>query len=176
MVRDYIIRHGTYDHLVDDSRRPRRNILSTNRSGGGNATQYCPECKQHKGRLINLVFYKDLPAYVCTNCSYTRYVDPVSRKEMAHGTSSDACGIPTIDGLTDQNVERSSRRPMVRSIGDARARSQYASNRRFRDNGMQIDRETREMAERMGASVTAYREILPQDNKTVTSKELREQK
>jgi hypothetical protein len=82
-------------------------------------------------------------------------------------------GIPTLDGLTDQNIERSSR-PLVRSIGDARARSQYASNRRFRDNGMQIDRETREMAERMGASVTAYREILPQDNKTVTSKELRE--
>jgi ssDNA-binding Zn-finger/Zn-ribbon topoisomerase 1 len=169
MVRDYIIRHGTYDHLVDDSRRPRRNVISTNRSGGSTA-QYCPECKQHKGRLINLVFYKDLPAYMCTNCRYTRYVDPVSRKEIAPGTTSDP-GIPTLDGLTDQNVERSSR-PMVRSIGDARARSQYASNRRFRDNGMQIDRETREMAERMGASVTAYREILPpQDNKTVTSKE-----
>jgi hypothetical protein len=91
-------------------------------------------------------------------------------------------GIPTLDGLTDQQaLERESggrrRKPIIRSIGDPRLRSQYSSasaNRRFGDtSGIQADAETRAWARNHNASIVAYSEKVLQDSNVVSSKELK---
>jgi hypothetical protein len=116
-------------------------------------------------------------------CSYVRYVNSTNRNEMSPGSTTQP-GIPTLDGLTDQQaLERESgggrRKPIIRSIGDPRLRSQYSSsaaNRRFGDGsgGIQADAETRAWAQNHNASIVAYSEKVLQDsNNVVSSKELK---
>ena len=99
------------------------------------------------------------------------------------GSTTTEPGIPTLDGLTDQQaLERESgggrKKPIIRSIGDPRLRSQYSSassNRRFGDGGgIQADAETRAWAQNHNASIVAYSEKVLQDsNNVVSSKELK---
>jgi hypothetical protein len=105
---------------------------------------------------------------------------------MSPGSTTTEPGIPTLDGLTEQQaLERESggvrRKPIIRSIGDPRLRSQYSSsstaNRRFGDGsgaGIQADAETRAWAQNHNASIVAYSEKVLQDsNNVVSSKELK---
>jgi len=102
---------------------------------------------------------------------------------MSSPGSTTEPGIPTLDGLTDQQaLERESgvrKKPIIRSIGDLRLRSQYSSssssaNRRFGDGGIQADAETRAWAQNHNASIVAYSEKVLQDsNNVVSSKELK---
>ena len=103
---------------------------------------------------------------------------------MSPGSTATEPGIPTLDGLTtdQQALERESsggrRKPIIRSIGDPRLRSQYSSsaNRRFGDDGgIQADAETRAWAQNHNASIVAYSEkVLQQDsNNVVSSRELK---
>jgi len=74
-----------------------------------------------------------MSAFICPVCSYVRYVNPTNRNEMSPGSTSTEPGIPTLDGLTDQQaLERESgggrKKPIIRSIGDPRLRSQYSSS------------------------------------------------
>ena len=145
--RDHIIISD--DDINDDdyeSRRRRRilpyNTLTVNKANN-NTSNYCPQCKRGTtgGKLVNLLYHKELSAFICPVCSYVRYVNPTNRNEMSPGSTTTEPGIPTLDGLTDQQaLERESggvrRKPIIRSIGDPRLRSQYSSssaNRRFGD-------------------------------------------
>lgn len=103
---------------------------------------------------------------------------------MSPGSTATEPGIPTLDGLTtdQQALERESsggrRKPIIRSIGDPRLRSQYSSsaaNRLFGDSGgIQADDETRAWAHNHNASIVAYSEKVLQDsNNVVSSKELK---
>jgi hypothetical protein len=71
------------------------------------------------------------------------------------------------------------KKPIIRSIGDPRLRSQYSSsaaNRRFGDGsgGIQADAETRAWAQNHNASIVAYSEKVLQDsNNVVSPKELK---
>jgi hypothetical protein len=70
------------------------------------------------------------------------------------------------------------KKPIIRSIGDPRLRSQYSSsaaNRRFGDGsgGIQADAETRAWAHNHNASIVAYSEKVLQDSNLVSSKELK---
>jgi hypothetical protein len=177
---NFVIRHGTFDHLVDERRSHRSRFMTTNRSTDS-MSNYCPECRRERGRLTVLTFYKDQSVYECSVCFYRRQVDSITRKAIVGtepGTFS-APGIPTLDGLTDQTANQP-RKVFMRGIsgGDLRSRSQYSSHNRFgRDGtGVHIPRETRAQAEAMNASIVNYSEILPKSEKgTVSSKELRQQ-
>ena len=102
---------------------------------------------------------------------------------MSSPGSTTEPGIPTLDGLTDQQaLERESgvrKKPIIRSIGDPRLRSQYSSSSaswRFGDSGggIQADAETRAWAQNHNASIVAYSEKVLQDsNNVVSSKELK---
>jgi hypothetical protein len=188
--RDHIIISN--DDINDDyyeSRRRRRllpyNTLTVNKVNN-KSNNYCPQCKRGTtgGKLVNLLYHKELSAFICPVCSYVRYVNPANRNEMSSPGSNTQPGIPTLDGLTDQQaLERESggvrRKPIIRSIGDPRLRSQYSSssaNRRFGDGGggIQADAETRAWAHNHNASIVAYSEKVLQDsNNVVSSKELK---
>jgi hypothetical protein len=182
--RDHIISdddiNDDYESRLRWSRIP-YNTLTVNNAN--NTSNYCPQCKRATtgGKLVNLLYDKELSAFICPVCSYVRYVNPTNRKEMTPDTSAEP-GIPTLDGLTDQQaLERESgerRKPIIRSIGDPRLRSQYSSsaNRRFGDGGggIQADAETRAWAQNHNASIAAYSEKVLQDsNNIVSSKELK---
>jgi hypothetical protein len=181
--RDHVINNDNDDDYESRLRsRVPYNTLTANRGGDNNRNNYCPQCKRGTtgGRFVNLLYHKELSAFICPVCSYSRYVDPVNRKEMTPGTGAEP-GIPTLDGLTDQQaLERESgvrRKPLIRSIGDPRLRSQYSSsaaNRRFGDGGgIQADAETRAWAHNHNASIVAYSEKVLQDSNLVSSKELK---
>lgn len=189
--RDHIIISDDDDVDDDDyeSRRRRRllpyNTLIVNKANN-NTSNCCPQCKRGTtgGKLVNLVYDKELSAFICTVCSYVRYVNPTNRNEMSPGSTATEPGIPTLDGLTtdQQALERESsggrRKPIIRSIGDPRLRSQYSSsaaNRLFGDSGgIQADDETRAWAHNHNASIVAYSEKVLQDsNNVVSSKELK---
>jgi hypothetical protein len=137
--------------------------------------------EKHMINELQTVLYYS--AFICPLCSYVRYVNPTNRNEMSPGSSSTEPGIPTLDGLTDQqSLERESggrrKKPIIRSIGDPRLRSQYSSsaaNRRFADvGGIRADAETRAWAQNHNASIVAYSEKVLQDsNNVVSSKELK---
>ena len=189
--RDHIIISDDDDINDDDyeSRRRSRirpyNTLTVNKVNN-KSNNYCPQCKRGTtgAKLVNLLYDKELSAFICPVCSYARYVNPVNRKEMTPGTSAEP-GIPTLDGLTDQQaLQRESggagRKPIIRSIGDPRLRSQYSSssaaNRRFGDGGgaIQADAETRAWAQNHNGSIVGYSEKVLQDsNNVVSSKELK---
>jgi hypothetical protein len=188
--RDHII---SDDDINDDDYESRRrsripyNTLTTNRGGDNNRNNYCPQCKRDTtgGRFVNLLYHKELSAFICPVCSYVRYVNPTNRNEMSPGYTTTEPRIPTLDGLTDQQaLQRESggagRKPIIRSIGDPRLRSQYSSsssNLRFGDGGgggIQADAETRAWAHNHNASIVAYSEKVLQDsNNVVSSKELK---
>ena len=192
--RDHIIISDDDDINDDDyeSRRRSRirpyNTLTVNKANN-NTSNYCPQCKRATtgGKLVNLLYDKELSAFICPVCSYVRYVNPTNRNEMSPpGSTTIEPGIPTLDGLTEQQaVERKSggvgRKPIIRSIGDPRLRSQYSSsasaNRRFGDGdggGIQADGETRAWAQNHNATIIAYSEKVLQDsNNVVSSKELK---
>jgi hypothetical protein len=179
------------DDTNDDDyeiRRRRRllpyNTLTVNKAN--NTSNYCPQCKRGTtgGKLVNLLYHKEMSAFICPVCSYVRYVNPTNRNEISPGstTTTTEPGIPTLDGLTDQQaLERESggrrKKPIIRSIGDPRLRSQYSSssaNRRFGDDNKQADAETRAWAQNHNASIVAYSEKILQDsNNVVSSKELK---
>jgi hypothetical protein len=185
--RDHIIISD--DDINDDDYESRRrsripyNTLTVNNAN--NTSNYCPQCRRGTtgGRFVNLLYHKELSAFICPVCSYVRYVNPTNRNEMSPGSTTTEPGIPTLDGLTDQQaLERESggvrRKPIIRSIGDPRLRSQYSSsaaNRRFGDGGgIQADAETRAWAQNHNASIVAYSEKVLQDsNNVVSSKELK---
>src|SRR5215208_6036177 len=155
------------------------NTLTANRGGDNNRNNYCPQCKRGTtgGRFVNLLYHKELSAFICPVCSYVRYLNPTNRNEMSSpGSTATEPGIPTLDGLTDQQaLERESgvrRKPIIRSIGDPRLRSQYSSssssaNRRFGDGGggIKADAETHAWAQNHNASIVAYSEKVLQDSK-----------
>ena len=184
--RDHVINNDNDDDY--ESRRRSRipyNTLTANRGGDNNHNNYCPQCKRGTtgGRFVNLLYHKELSAFICPVWSYVRYLNPTNRNEMSSpGSTATEPGIPTLDGLTDQQaLERESgvrRKPLIRSIGDPRLRSQYSSsaaNRRFGDGGgIQADAETRAWAHNHNASIVAYSEKVLQDsNNVVSSKELK---
>ena len=174
------------DEFDYESRRRRRlrpyNTLTVNKANNNKSNNYCPQCKRGTtgGRFVNLLYHKELSGFICPVCSYVRYVNPTNRNEMSPGSTTEP-GIPTLDGLTDQQaLERESgvrRKPLIRSIGDPRLRSQYSSsaNRGFGDGGgIQADAETRAWAHNHNASIVAYSEKVLQDsNNVVSSKELK---
>src|SRR5215210_2107042 len=186
--RDHIIisDEDINDDDYESRRRTRRipyNTLTVNNAN--NTSNYCPQCKRGTtgGRFVNLLYHKELSAFICPVCSYVRYVNPTNRNEMSPGSTTTEPGIPTLDGLTDQQAlerERGGvrRKPIIRSIGDPRLRSQYSSasaNRRFGDSGgsIQADAETRAWAHNHNASIVAYSEKVLQDSNFVSSKELK---
>src|SRR5215210_7566122 len=156
--RDHVINNDNDDDYESKLRsRIPYNTLTGNRGGDNNRNNYCPQCKRGTtgGRFVNLLYRKELSAFICPVCSYVRYINPTNRNEMSSpGSTTAEPGIPTLDGLTDQQAlehERGGgrRKPIIRSIGDPRLRSQYSSssaaNRRFGDGGggIQADAETR---------------------------------
>ena len=187
--RDHII-IGDDDDINDDDYESRRrsripyNTLTVNKANN-TSNNYCPQCKRGTtgGKLVNLLYHKELSAFICPVCSYVRHVNPTNRNEMSPGSTTTEPGIPTLDGLTEQQaLERESggrKKPIIRSIGDPRLRSQYSSsaNRRFGDGGggIQADAETRAWAHNHNASIVAYSEkVLQQDsNNVVNSKEVK---
>jgi len=187
--RDHVIINDDIDDDYESRRRSRRipyNTLTVNNANKNTSNNYCPQCKRGTtvGKLVNLLYDKELSAFICPVCSYVRYVNPTNRNEMSPGSSTTEPGIPTLDGLTDQQaLERESggvrRKPIIRSIGDPRLRSQYSSssaNRRFGDGGggIQADAGTHAWAQNHNASIVAYSEKLLQDsNNVVSSKELK---
>src|SRR5215208_2181243 len=184
--RDHVINIDNGDDYESRLRsRIPYNTLTANRGGDNNRNNYCPQCKPGTtgGRFVNLLYHKELSAFICPVCSYVRYVNPINRNEMSPGSTTTEPGIPTLDGLTDQQaLERESgggrRKPIIRSIGDPRLRSQYSSSaaiRRFGDgSGIQADAETRAWAHNHNASIVAYSEKVLQDsNNVVSSKELK---
>ena len=187
--RDHIIisDDDTNDFDYESRRRSRipYNTLTVNKANN-NTSNYCPQCKRATtgGKLVNLLYDKELSAFICPVCSYVRYVNPTNRNEMSPlGSTTTESGIPTLDGLTEQQaLERESggrrRKPIIRSIGDPRLRSQYSSssNHRFGDGngGIQADAETRAWAHNHNASIVAYSEKVLQDsNNVVSPKELK---
>ena len=185
--RDHIIISDDIDDDDYESRRRRRipyNTLTVN-NANKKSNNYCPQCKRGTtgGKFVNLLYHKELSAFICPVCSYVRYVNPTNRNEMSPGSTTTEPGIPTLDGLTDQQaLERESgggrKKPIIRSIGDPRLRSQYSSsaaNRRFGDGGggIQADAETRAWAQNHNASIVAYSEKVLQDSNVVSSKELK---
>jgi hypothetical protein len=189
--RDHIIISD--DDINDDDYESRRrsrilpyNTLTVNKVNN-KSNNYCPQCKRGTtgGKLVNLLYDKELSAFICPVCSYVRYVNPTNRNEMSPGYTTTEPRIPTLDGLTDQQaLQRESggagRKPIIRSIGDPRLRSQYSSsssNLRFGDGGgggIQADAETRAWAHNHNASIVAYSEKVLQDsNNVVSSKELK---
>jgi hypothetical protein len=184
--RDHIIISDDIDDDDYESRRRSRipyNTLTVN-NANKKSNNCCPQCKRGTtgGKLVNLLYHKELSAFICPVCSYVRYVNPTNRNEMSSpGSTTTEPGIPTLDGLTDQQaLERESggrrRKPIIRSIGDPRLRSQYSSsaNRRFGDGGgIQADAETRAWAQNHNASIVAYSEKVLQDSNVVSSKELK---
>jgi hypothetical protein len=186
--RDHIIISD--DDINDDDYESRRrsrilpyNTLTVNKVNN-KSNNYCPQCKRGTtgAKLVNLLYDKELSAFICPVCSYVRYVNSTNRNEMSPGSTTQP-GIPTLDGLIDQQAlerERGGvrRKPIIRSIGDPRLRSQYSSasaNRRFGDgSGIQADAETRAWAHNHNASIVAYSEKVLQDsNNVVSSKELK---
>jgi hypothetical protein len=186
--RDHIIISD--DDINDDDYESRRrsrilpyNTLTVNKVNN-KSNNYCPQCKRGTtgAKLVNLLYDKELSAFICPVCSYVRYVNSTNRNEMSPGSTTQP-GIPTLDGLTDQQAlerERGGvrRKPIIRSIGDPRLRSQYSSasaNRRFVDSGggIQADDETRTWAHNHNASIVAYSEKVLQDTNVVSSKELK---
>ena len=193
--RDHIIISDDYEDINDDDYESRRrsripyNTLTVNKANN-NTSNYCPQCKRATtgGKLVNLLYDKELSAFICRVCSYVRYVNPTNRNEMSSpgSTTATESGIPTLDGLTEQQaLERETggvgrKKPIIRSIGDPRLRSQYSSssctNRGFGDggDGIQADAETRAWAQNHNASIVAYSEKVLQDsNNVVSSKELK---
>ena len=174
-----------YDDGYESRRRSRRipyNTLTVNNAN--NTSNYCPQCRRGTtgGKFVNLLYHKEMSAFICPVCSYVRYVNPTNRNEMSPGSTTTEPGIPTLDGLTDQQaLERESgggrKKPIIRSIGDPRLRSQYSSasaNRRFRvSGGIQADAETRVWAQNHNGSIVAYSEKVLQDSSIVSSKELK---
>ena len=180
--RDHIIIDDINDDYESRHRsRIRYNTLTVNNAN--KISNYCPQCKRATtgGKLVNLLYDKELSAFICPVCSYVRYVNPTNRNEMSPGSTATEPGIPTLDGLTDQQaLEHESgvrRKLIIRSIGDPRLRSHYSSaNRRFGDGGggIQADAETRAWAQNHNASIVAYSEKVLQDsNNVVSSKELK---
>lgn len=185
--RDHIIISD--DDINDDYESRRRSRIPYNTltvNNANNTSNSCPQCKRGTtgGKLVNLLYHKELSAFICPVCSYVRYVNPTNRNEMSPGSTATEPGIPTLDGLTEQQaLERESggrrRKPIIRSIGDPRLRSLYSSssaNLRFGDsgNGIQADAETRAWAHNHNASIVAYSEKVLQDsNNVVSSKELK---
>jgi hypothetical protein len=184
--RDHIIISD--DDINDDDYESRRrsrilpyNTLTVN-NANNTSNNYCPQCKRGTtgGKLVNLLYDKELSAFICPVCSYVRYVNSTNRNEMSPGSTTES-GIPTLDGLTDQQALERERggvrkKPIIRSIGDPRLRSQYSSAiRRFGDgSGIQADAETRAWAHNHNASIVAYSEKVLQDsNNVVSSKELK---
>jgi hypothetical protein len=193
--RDHIIISDDGDINDDDDYESRRrsrirpyNTLTVNKANN-NSSNYCPQCKRATtgGKLVNLLYDKELSAFICPVCSYVRHVNPTNRNEMSPPGSTTATepGIPTLDGLTEQQaLERETggvrrKKPIIRSIGDPRLRSQYSSsssNLRFGDGGgvdIQADAETRAWAQNHNASIVAYSEKVLQDSNIVSSKELK---
>ena len=190
--RDHIIISDDDDIDDDDYESMRRsrirpyNTLTVNKANNIRSN-YCPQCKRATtgGKLVNLLYDKELSAFICPVCSFVRYVNPTNRNEMSPaGSNTTESGIPTLDGLTEQQaLERESggvrKKPIIRSIGDPRLRSQYSSsaaNWRFGDSGndIQADAETRAWARNHNASIVAYSEkILQGSNNVVSSKELK---
>jgi hypothetical protein len=184
--RDHFINNDNDDDYESRLRsRIPYNTLTANRGGDNNRNNYCPQCRRGTtgGKLVNLLYHKEQSAFICPVCSYVRHVNPTNRNEMSPGSSTTEPGIPTLDGLTDQQaLERESggvrRKPIIRSIGDPRLRSQYSSsaaNRRFGDGGgIQADAETRAWAQNHNGSIVGYSEKVLQDsNNVVSSKELK---
>jgi len=132
--RDHVINNDNGDDY--ESRRRSRmpyNTLTVNNAN--NISNYCPQCRRGTtgGKFVNLLYHKEMSAFICPVCSYVRYVNPTNRNEMSPGSTTTEPGIPTLDGLTDQQaLERESgggrKKPIIRSIGDPRLRSQYSSS------------------------------------------------
>ena len=180
------INDDDYESRLRRSRIRPYNTLTLNKANN-NTSNYCPQCKRATtgGKLVNLLYDKEMSAFICPVCSYVRYVNPTNRNEMSPpGSTITEPGIPTLDGLTEQQaLEREGgggrRKPIIRSIGDPRLRSQYfssAANRRFgdSDSGIQADAETRAWAQNHNASIVAYSEkVLQGSNNVVSSKEIK---
>jgi hypothetical protein len=109
--RDHII-ISDVDINDDDYESRRRSRIPYNTLTVNNANNisnnYCPQCKRGTttvGKFVNLLYHKELSAFICPVCSYVRYVNPTNRNEMSPGSiATTEPGILTLDGLTDQQA------------------------------------------------------------------------
>jgi hypothetical protein len=109
--RDHII-ISDVDINDDDYESRRRSRIPYNTLTVNNANNisnnYCPQCKRGTttvGKFANLLYHKELSAFICPVCSYVRYVNPTNRNEMSPGSiATTEPGILTLDGLTDQQA------------------------------------------------------------------------
>jgi hypothetical protein len=190
MVRigDHIINNDDNSNDDYESRRRNRripyNTLTTNRGdNSSNNKNYCPQCLRSGtvGVFVKLLYLKEQSAFICPSCSYLRYVNPTNRNEMLPGsfaTNADEAGIPSLDGLTDQQaLDRNNRKPIMRSINNPRSRSEFSTASRHLDSNLtqQPDKEFKDWAEKNNYQIVEYKEIMPKDNNTLSSREMREQ-
>src|SRR5215204_2424277 len=110
--RDHII--VSDDDINDDDYESRRrsrilpyNTLTVNNANNNKSNNYCPQCKRGTtgAKLVNLLYHKEMSAFICPVCSYVRYVNPTNSNEMSSpGSTTTEPGIPTLDGVTDQQA------------------------------------------------------------------------
>jgi hypothetical protein len=126
----------------------------------------CPQCGL--GGSGGLTYFRDIPGFVCLNCSYVDYVEQETRHEEIQRAAKYSEGLKSIDGLSDQQPRRDpSRGVWAKNYGDPRKRSRY-----YREQNKPLyDQETADYIRETGAILQSYEERIPQSNVEVVSRE-----
>jgi hypothetical protein len=143
-------------------------IGSANRRG--RRIKCCPQCGL--GGSGGLTYFRDIPAYVCLNCSYVDYIQEETRPEEIERANKYSEGLRSIDGLSDQQPRRDpSKGVWAKNYGDPRKRSRYYKEQ----NKPEYDQEIQDYSYNTGARIVSYSEHIPQsDGEVVSREELRE--
>jgi hypothetical protein len=111
-----------------------------------------------------LVFFKD-ECWACTECGYTEYLHQPEEQQQIQ--QQGIGGVMSVDGLSDTRTTPN-RGPMKFKSLDAR--------KRFLKPKSQLDPELQRLVTEQGVTVQRYEERVVEDNQTLSSEELRQNK
>jgi hypothetical protein len=120
------------------------------------------------GGAGGLTYFRDIPAYVCLNCSFVNYIEQETRPEEIERANKYSEGLKSIDGLTDQQPRRDPSRGVWAKSYDARKRSRY-----YGTGPDTIDEETQDYIRETGATLGSYSEHVERSDDVLTPEELR---